>query len=390
MHRKILAILTSITLCLVLGCSQEEQAPAPAQNQVVTKAQSPQTSPAPELPAIPPPSTDPKNVSILARWQPSFDHTGAQYTYLLSCIGHPDIEGVAVGFNIRDEVWKRSKGRLYVDYRPLAQLGGERDVLNKLRMGAVQGMLSSSVAAANLDDRLGLVNLPFLLDSPEKLELFRNDPELFNSFGAPLRAKGILVADFTSYGSYGWASRTPVKTIQEAKKINFRIAQAPVNTELYKIWGMKFTVMPWPDVPQALQTGVIDGLDHTPIVCSISRKFDNIKNFTFLNYAEGLYIHLINLNWLNKLPADLRQILLDVINEQSALSRQASNQQETQEIEEAKSRGVKFWHLDAGEREELERQSRPIYNIWVPKIGAAYVNRVKSKIDTSNPGNSGR
>ena len=323
MSRFFLITLSLLILSLIYGCSQEETAQAPseeiAEKPAATKMAQPERSTSPEPRAsIPPQTNDPKKASVLERWQPTFDPSGAEFTYLLSCIGHPDIEGVAVGFNIRDEVWKRTNGRLYVDYRPLAQLGGERDVLSKLRMGAVHGMLSSSVAAANLDDRLGLVNLPFLIDTPEKLENFRNDPELFNAFGERLKNRGLMVADFTSYGSYGWASRTPVKTVEEARKVNFRIAQAPVNTELYRAWRMKFTVMPWPDVPQALQTGVIDGLDHTPIVCSISRKFDNVKNFTHVNYAQGLYIHLINLKWLNSLPAELRTILLDVIEKESA------------------------------------------------------------------------
>ncbi len=62
----------------------------------------------------------------LASWQPEFDPSGAEYTYLLSCVGHPAIEGVSVGYRIRDRVWKDSNGRLYVDYRPLSQLGGKR------------------------------------------------------------------------------------------------------------------------------------------------------------------------------------------------------------------------------------------------------------------------
>ena len=48
--------------------------------------------------------------------------------------------------------------------------------------------------------------------------------------------------------------------------------------------------MPWPDVPQALQTGVITGLDHTAIVCNITKKFTIAKYFTELNYAQGFCI----------------------------------------------------------------------------------------------------
>ncbi|TYO95212.1 extracellular solute-binding protein (family 7), partial [Geothermobacter ehrlichii] len=85
---------------------------------------------------------------LLAAWKPKFDPSGAKYTYILSNVSHPVIEGIAVGYRIRDAVWEKSGGRLYVDFRPLAQLGGEKDVIAKLKIGAVQGMMASSVAAA--------------------------------------------------------------------------------------------------------------------------------------------------------------------------------------------------------------------------------------------------
>ena len=46
----------------------------------------------------------------LAAWKPKFDPSGAQYTYLLSNVSHPAIEGIGVGYRIRDKVWERSKG----------------------------------------------------------------------------------------------------------------------------------------------------------------------------------------------------------------------------------------------------------------------------------------
>ena len=97
-----------------------------------------------------------KNNDPTANWKPQFDPSGAQYTYLLSCVGHPAIEGVGVGYRIRDKVWEKSDGRLYVDFRPLSLLGGEKDVIRKLQLGAIHGMMSSSVAAANISDTLGV------------------------------------------------------------------------------------------------------------------------------------------------------------------------------------------------------------------------------------------
>jgi TRAP-type C4-dicarboxylate transport system substrate-binding protein len=316
----------------------------------------------------------------LAAWQPKFDPSGAKYTYILSNISHPVIEGVAVGYRIRDKVWERTNGKIYVDFRPLAQLGGEKDVISKLKLGAVQGMLSSSVAAANVADRLGIVNLPYVVDTFDKLDTFRNDPELWKPFSEGALSRGIYVADITGYGLYGWATTSPVKNLAEAKGINFRIAQAPVNMDTYKAWGLKFTVMPWPDVPQALQTGVISGLDHTAIVCNITKKFTIAKNFTELNYAQGLFIHLINKRWLNKLPEDLRATFLEVIAEESAASRIATRKQQEEQVAKAKAAGVQFYQLSDDEVNRLKKLAEPVLEKWGKKIGPDYLAKVRAKL----------
>ncbi len=134
-----------------------------------------------------------KKKDPLANWKTKFDYSKAEYTYILSNISHPVIEGVAVGYNLRDALWKKSDGRIYVDYRPLAQLGGEKDVISKLKIGAVQGMLASSVASANIADKLGIVNLPYVVDTFDKLDKFRSDPELWGPFSNSAQAAGLMV-----------------------------------------------------------------------------------------------------------------------------------------------------------------------------------------------------
>ncbi len=314
----------------------------------------------------------------LAKWKPDFDPTGAAFTYLLSCVGHPAIEGVTVGYRIRDRVWKETGGQLYVDFRPLSQLGGEKDVINKLKFGAIHGMLSSSVAAANIAPLLGVVNLPFLIDDFDKLDRFRDSQELWEPFQNAAMSNGLRVVDFTGYGSYGWATTTPVNTLQDAKTVNFRIAQAPVNIDAYKAWKLKFSVLPWPDVPQALQTGVINGLDHTPIVCNISRKFTVAKYYTEINYAQGLYIHIMNDKWLKTLPAELQQTLLKVIREESAAARKLTQKQQVEQIAAAKADGVTFISLDENDKKTMISASESLYVSWGEKIGKSYLDKVRA------------
>ena len=317
----------------------------------------------------------------LEAWQPKFDPKGAEYTYILSNVSHPVIAGVGVGYAIRDKVWEKSGGRLYVDFRPLSQMGGEKDVIAKLKLGAIQGMMSSSVAAANVSDRLGIVNLPYVVDTFDKLDAFRHTPETWEPFANGAQQQGLIVADVTGYGPYGWATTTPVKTISDAQKTNFRIAQAPVNTDIYKAWNLKFTVMPWPDVPQALQTGVITGLDHTAIVCNITKKFTIAKYFTQLNYAQGLFVHLINKRWLDKLPQDLQDILLSVIREESENARTATRAQFDEQVTKAKEAGVEFLTLSEADIATLKEMAEPVLQTWSEKIGPDYLDTVRTTLD---------
>ena len=309
----------------------------------------------------------------LDTWKPKFDPSGAKYKLIVSNVSTPGLKGVYAGFAIRDELWKRTKGQMYLDYKPFSILGGEVEVLNQLQMGAIQGMAVSSVASTNLGPRFGLVNLPFLIDSYEKLDKFVNSGKLFDHFLMAMDHQGIMAVDIASYGNYGWATTVPVRTIADAKKVKFRIARAAVNKLSYEAWGFNPVVMPWPDVPVALKQGVITGLDHTLSVSSITKKFEVAKYYTQLNYAQGLFIWLFNKAWFNKLPADLQETLIGTVHDVCAEARKEAKQQEAEQIEAAKEKyGVEFFQLSDADMQTLIKQADSVHVKFAPEINKLY------------------
>ncbi len=308
----------------------------------------------------------------LDQWKPTFDPSTAKYKCIVSNVSHPVIKGVYAGFAIRDELWKRTNGQIYLDYKPFSMLGGEVEVVNQLQMGAIQGMSVSSVTSTNLGPRFGVVNLPFLVDSFEKLDKFVNSGKLFDHFLMAMDHQGIMALDISGYGNYGWATNKPVKTIEDAKKIKFRIAEAAVNQLLYKVWGFNPVVMPWPDVPVALKQGVIDGLDHTPMVCNITKKFEVAKYFTRLNYAQGLFIWVFNKAWFSKLPEDLQKTFKEVVKDVCAKIREETKLQETEEIEKAKKDGIQFFTLSDADMATLKKQGDAVHKEYATEINKLY------------------
>lgn len=314
----------------------------------------------------------------MAAWKPKFNPSGAKYKVIVSNVSSPGLMGVRAGFWIRDALWEATKGQMYLDFRPFSQLGGEVEVLNLLQTGAIQGMACSSVASTNLGPRMGIVNLPFLVNTPEKLDTFVKS-DLFQHYLDGMLHQGIVGLDITSYGQYGWATKTPVETIAEAKKIKFRIAEAAVNQATYKAWGLNPVVMPWPDVPTALKQGVITGLDHTSTVCFVTKKFEVVKNFTTLNYAQGLFVWLFNKAWLDSLPADLKATFIKVVHEQCAKARAAQVKQDAGVAKLAMEKaGVKFWKMKAADLATMEQEAKSVHDKWAPEIGPDYLKKVQA------------
>ena len=317
----------------------------------------------------------------LDAWKPAFDPSGAKYRCIVSNVSHPVIKGVYAGFAIRDELWKRTNGQIYLDFKPFSMLGGEVEVLNQLQMGAIQGMGVSSVAATNLGPRFGLINLPFLVNSFEKLDKFVANKKLFDHFMMAMDHQGITGLDITGYGNYGWATTTPVRTLADAKKVKFRTAEAIVNQILYREWGFNPVAMPWPDVPVALKQGVIEGLDHTPMVCNITKKFEVCKYYTYINYAQGLFIWIFNKAWLNSLPGDLKQTFIDVVHDVCADIRKQSEQQEIDQIAKAKAAGIEFISLSDAAMDVLKRKGNVAHEKMAGEINKLYPG------DTYRPNN---
>ncbi len=319
-----------------------------------------------------------KKKNPMAAWMPKFDPKGAKYKVIVSNVSHPVLYGVRAGIMIRDALWKASKGQVYFDYRPFSQLGGEVEVLNLLQTGAIQGMSCSSVASTNLGPRMGIVNLPFLINTFEKLDKFVASGELFQHYLDGMEHQGIMGLDITGYGQYGWATTTPVKTLADAKKVKFRIAEAAVNQSTYKAWGLNPVVMPWPDVPTALKQGVITGLDHTPAVCYITKKFEVAKYYTELKYAQGLFVWIFNKAWFKGLPADIQKVITDVVHEQCKIAREGSKKQELDSIKGAKEKDkVTFFKLSAADMATLKEKSKVVHDEWASKIGPDYLAKVQ-------------
>ena len=109
-------------------------------------------------------------------------------------------------------------------------------------------------------------------------------------------------------------------------------------------------------------------------------KFTIAKNFTELDYAQGLFVHLMNKRWFEKLPADLQQILMTAITEESAKTRELTRKQHEEQVAKAKEAGVAFFKLAEADKQQLIKETAPVYQAWGEKIGMDYFKKVQAEL----------
>ena len=139
--------------------------------------------------------------------------------------------------------------------------------------------------------------------------------------------------------------------------------------------------MPWPDVPVALKQGVITGLDHTLTVCSITKKFEVAKYYTYLDYAQGLFIWIFNKAWVNKLPADLQTTFKAVVHDVCAQIREQTKIQEAVQIAKASKAGIMFYTLSDEDMAWIKSKGDAAHKKYAGEINKLYPG------DTYRPAN---
>jgi TRAP-type C4-dicarboxylate transport system substrate-binding protein len=310
------------------------------------------------------------------RLKPPFDHAGAFYKARIVSVAYPGIWQEHPGTAVRDALWKATKGEFYLEYIPLPARIDEQAILTMLAGQKIQGAVIGCLATATQAPRLDLVNLPFLAETREKLEKFLDNRKLSAHFWEAMADRNILGLDMTSLGRFGWASRTPLKNLEDVKKAKLGITKEPLKEFIYQTWGLSPAALP-SDTP--LRQGDLTALETTLPACLADKQCEDLKNFTSVDYAQSLFVWLFQKSWLHSLPQDLQDTLRRVIKEQCALYRQKTAEKELKARQRALPGAAQmaFWSLPPLEARRLRALAGEIHQKYAPRIGPAYLAEVQ-------------
>jgi tripartite ATP-independent transporter DctP family solute receptor len=153
-----------------------------------------------------------------------------------------------------------SSGTMIIDQYPGAQLGQEPQMLQKIRTGDIDFMLSATANAATIAPQAGVLSIHFIFRSEDHLKKAISDPKVVAAFHDMVEdsAKGAHVLTLITLGFRNFYGKREIHNINELKGLKVRVQATPTEDTLFSAYGAQVVHMPFGEVYTSLQTGVVD------------------------------------------------------------------------------------------------------------------------------------
>lgn len=249
----------------------------------------------------------------------------------------------------------RAGGRLKVELYPASQLGAIPRMVEGTAMGTIECFVTASSFLTSLDPRFEVFDVPGVLqDTAQAARAFANPDmrKLISGFGGN---RGLESISMFMHSPQNLVSRKPVKTLADLNGQKIRVLSTPIQVEPVRKLGAAPIPMPLSEVMPALQNGAIDGFIAASTVFSALKFYDAAKFQTQLPSWPVIALAACNKGWLNRLPADLKTIVM----EEAVRVEAATNEFGAADIVRARevwtSNGGQFIQLSAEESASFSR-----------------------------------
>lgn len=277
---------------------------------------------------------------------------------------------------VKEALEQATYGRIEVKIFPAGQLGGESSLIEKCQTNQIQATPSSAPVAMSLEPKMGVVALPFVINTRDKLQKFY-ESDLGQEMLMSLDDRGLVGLDYIPWGPTGYLTKKPVRTLEDMSKIRFRVTDSPIWLDTFRALGVDPVVIPFPDAYSALQRGVTEGADNPPETLEAAKFYEVAKYYTEVTPFFSQTVFFVNKKWLNSLPEDLRQVTIDVVRKSCSLARVIEEYHQDWALNKmVEEHGVEIIELPLEEREKFVDATKPVVKEYMGKMGKDYVTEV--------------
>ncbi|MDO5667071.1 MAG: TRAP transporter substrate-binding protein [Alcaligenaceae bacterium] len=283
----------------------------------------------------------------------------------------------------KEEVEKNSDGRIAINIRPAAQLGGDVEIIEQTQMNLVQIAIPPTGNLANFDQKMFLFDLPYLMPDNDAMKRVLDGPvgrEVLDGLEKS-NLKGI------NYWGAGFRNMTnnvrPITGPDDLKNIKMRVLQAPTLMTTYRTYGANPTAMAFTEVYNGLQQGVIEGQEN-PLANIDSMKFYEVQKYmTLTHHTYHTYAVVMNKAAWDSLPDDLKTVVSDAFDVSRDYARELTIEDEKEVLERIKD-DIEIIELTDEGRAAFIEKSQPIYKQFEKQVTPELIAKAQAAAKGEN------
>jgi TRAP-type transport system periplasmic protein len=201
-----------------------------------------------------------------------------------------------------------TRGRYKFEYYPSSQLGGERDLVEGVKLGTMKLTAVSTGPLSGFNPMMKLVDLPYL---------FTTAQHAYKVLDGPIGRQILDEFDKSGLHALAWYengfrqltnSKRPVKAPADLKGLKIRVMESPVMVDSLNAMGAQAVAMAWPEVFTSLQQGVLDGQENPAINHIANRTMEVTPYVSLTSHFYNPAVVLVNLAWWKGLSDFERQV----------------------------------------------------------------------------------
>ena len=252
--------------------------------------------------------------------------------------GTADVEGL---YHFKKLVEERSNGEIKVAVFFGGTLGGERELVEQLKLGTVHLCLGGwGTRGAYIKDIMPW-GVPYLFSNKEQI-IKTIDGRIGQEVKATYEKNGIIWNGVYFRGNRQLTTNRNVKTPEDLNGMKIRLPENPDWLVVWKAFGALPTPIPSPEIFNSLQTGVVDAQEN-PVSSNFNRRLWEVQKYTVMtNHIVDIQSYLLSKKFLDKLDKKYQDLLVQASIETMQWCTDFSLDEEQKLIKEMKGHGMVF------------------------------------------------
>jgi TRAP-type transport system periplasmic protein len=268
-----------------------------------------------------------------------------------------------------EAIKKATNGDLEIKIFPNNQLGGDTDMLNQVRSGAIDFFTPSAFVISTLVPSAPINAVGFAFPSYDKVWAAM-DGDVGAFVGAAIEKVGLHM--MRKVWDNGFRQLTTgskqVNVPEDLAGMKIRVPVSQFSISLFESLGAAPTSMQFSEVYTALQTKIVDAQENPLPILQTAKLYEVQKYCTLTNHMWDGFLFIASGKTWSRLPADMRKIAEDALNASGVKQREDIAKLSASLQTELEAKGMVFNRPDpAPFREMLKKKG--FYSQWHDKFG---------------------